>query len=223
MDEFAPPLPPAVTSVLDAASLAYLATVEDGLPHLSLMNFSHVTTEPELGPVLVMTTRRDTKKFRALEKTPQVAVLIHDFNVGGGGGGARAGGGGDSEGAAATAAAGAAGTAAAGGGTLSITVYGDAVIATGPAAERLRAAHLARNPRYPQFIVGDHIAVLAIVPSLARMCNVADVVTTWSRPARSASVGGGGGCSEPPSPVVAAAAAEAAAAAAATGPSRSAL
>lgn len=175
-DEYAPPLPLQVTHVLERASLAYLATVEDGLPHLSLMSYTHVD-DADLGPVLVMTTRRDTKKYRALFTTPAVAVLIHDFD------GVRAD---DCDSKSADLPS----------GSLSITVYGDALIADGEVAERLRSAHLLRNPRYPQFITGDGIAVIAVRPTLARMCNVQDVVTTWAnpkgRPLRSSSIGSAG-------------------------------
>ena len=171
MDEYAPPLPLEVISVLSRASLAYLATVEDGLPHLSLMSYTH-TEDPELGPVLVLTTRKDTKKFRALQTTSSVAVLIHDFDS------VRRDG--ETQDAIAP-------------GSLSVTVYGETSVTNGEVAERLRAVHLARNPKYPQFICGDNIAVIAVRPTLARMCNIQDVVTTWSnpkgRPLRSSSFG----------------------------------
>lgn len=187
-DDYAPPLPPAVTAVLERASLAYLATVEEGLPHLSLMSYTHADDE-ELGPVLVMTTRRDTKKYRALCATPSVAVLIHDFD------GVRRAPAGAEPGAGAGTGSGSSG--GSGGGTLAVTVYGEALLVDGPTAERLRSAHLARNGAYPQFIVGEGIAVVAVRPTLARMCDVRDAVTTWAnprgRPLRSSSVGSAGG------------------------------
>jgi hypothetical protein len=55
-EEFAPPLPAAISNVLRATSLCYLATCEDNEPHLSLMNFSF-SEDAELGGVLIMSTR----------------------------------------------------------------------------------------------------------------------------------------------------------------------
>ena len=182
-DDYAPPLPPAVTHVLERTSLAYMATVEEGLPHLSLMSFTHYE-DPDLGPVLILTTRRETKKFRALQHTPSVAILIHDFD-----GARQPTNTSDCN----------TGSSNSNCGSLSITVNGNAIIAEGEVAERLRAAHLARNPRYPQFITGPDIAVIAVRPTMARMCNIQDQVCTWSnpkgRPLRSSSFGSVGDAS----------------------------
>ena len=154
----------ALTRVLDVAEHAYLATVEGGAPHLSLMRYTFQDL-PELGHVLILTTRRDTKKFAALIAQPKVAVLIHDFQAG------------SHE-----------------TGTLSITVYGNAVEMHGEVAERLRAAHVARNPHYEQFIIGDNIAVISVQVTLARMCTVGDIVETWEHPrARGTSLESAGG------------------------------
>lgn len=73
--EYSPPLPSGLLEVLEKAQLAYLATVEEGLPHLSLMRFTSLT-DPALGHVLVLTTRRDTRKYRALIRQPQVSVSL---------------------------------------------------------------------------------------------------------------------------------------------------
>lgn len=173
--EFRPPLPTRVTDVLARTTLAYLATVEDGAPHLSLMSYTWTDAVDALGPVLVLSTRRATKKFRALTTTPAVAVLVHDYD------GVRRGG---------------ADGAPAGGGTASVTLYGDAVVlAGGKEEDALRAAHLAANSAYAQFIEGDDIALFYLRPTLARICDIADRVTTW-RPAASSDGGGGGGASD---------------------------
>lgn len=153
------------------AELAYLATVESGKPHLSLMRFS-LLPEPELGgAVLVLTTRRDTRKFEALLQSSDVAVLIHDIDrvasphL-------------EGEGGPSAAAAGEGATAA---GPLSITLYGRAVICEGALGERLRARHLARNQAYAQFIDGPGIAVVAVQLTLARACNLRDHVSVaWA-------------------------------------------
>jgi hypothetical protein len=52
-------------------------------------------------------------------------------------------------------------------------------MASGNKAEHYRSAHLKHNPDYPQFIVGDDIAILCIHVTSARICNVYDQVTKW--------------------------------------------
>ena len=47
-------------------------------------------------------------------------------------------------------------------------------------ADRYRQAHLKNNPDYPQFIVGRHIAILAICVVSARICNINDEVIKWT-------------------------------------------
>ena len=74
--EYSPPLPSGLLEVLEKAQLAYLATVEEGLPHLSLMRFTSLT-DLALGHVLVLTTRRDTRKYRALIRQPQVSFFLY--------------------------------------------------------------------------------------------------------------------------------------------------
>jgi hypothetical protein len=152
--EYVPPLPEVITRVLGRTRLAYLATCEEASPHLSLMNYSWLTDDEALGGGIVMTTRRDTKKFAALVANPKVALLVHDFKEG------------------------ARGVV----GTCSITLYGNCVVQSGEAAERLRLVHLASNPEYANFIAGEGIAVLWLQPTLARLVDLTDTVSTWAAP-----------------------------------------
>ena len=55
--------------------LCFLATQNDGEPHLSLMNFTYYQEEE----IIILCTRRNTKKFTQILNNPKVAVLIHDF------------------------------------------------------------------------------------------------------------------------------------------------
>ncbi len=55
--------------------LCFLATQQEGEPHLSLMNFTYYQEED----IVIICTRRNTKKFAQLYRNPKVAVLIHDF------------------------------------------------------------------------------------------------------------------------------------------------
>ena len=116
----------------------------------------------------MMSTRTDTKKYEALLKNPKVAILIHDFdckriqkraedehN--------------ETDGAPPSS------------GTFSVTIYGEITVATGDRAESLRSKHLSINPDYVQFIRGEDRAVLVIQPNFARLCNIQDNVSQWSR------------------------------------------
>ena len=142
-----PPLPTVIVDVLNSANLCYLATSEDNIPHLSLMNFS-VVDEQDIGCAIVLSTRRDTKKFAAIISNPRVAVLVHDFV-------------GDH-------------------GTASVTINGTMHVTEGEQEERCRAAHLAKNAKMAQFIVGEQVAILVVTPQSARICNIQDKVTYWA-------------------------------------------
>ena len=114
------------------------------------------------GEVVIMTTRKNTKKFTMLEKQNGVALLIHDFpqfdkedadGMKGGGGG----------------------------GVHSITMNGRCtIVEEGEKADSYRAKHLEHNPDYPQFIVGPDIVVLCVQVTSARICNINDEVIKWS-------------------------------------------
>lgn len=164
VESYRPPLPEKILSVLDSSSLAYLSTIEPpgNTPHLSLMTVTYVGDASLGGPLLVMTTRRDTLKWKAMVENPRVAVLVHDFahlrGVGGSDVSAPAG-------------------------SVAITLYGTASMPTGSEADALRAAHLARNPSSAHFISDSRYAVVVIVPTLASFCNFRDEVTTWTSPA----------------------------------------
>jgi general stress protein 26 len=165
-----PPFPPIIRQMLSSCRLAYLSTVEEDSSHLSLMRFTYINDATD-GEVIIMTTRRKTKKFNMLQKQNGVALLIHDFPqfkkmtegeedkegevVGDGNGD--------------------------GDGVHSITLNGQCVILQdGERAEMYRAKHLEHNPDYPQFIVGEDISVLCVNITSARICNINDQVTRWS-------------------------------------------
>jgi len=66
--------------------------------------------------------------------------------------------------------------------TCSVTVYGVVRIVEDPAKEEhYRGIHLASNPKYHNFIVGDDIAVLLVDVEAARICNIHDRVSQWNR------------------------------------------
>lgn len=138
--------------MLRKCRLAYMSTVdsENESSHLSLMRFTYLVDDDD-GEVVILTTRKDTKKFKMLTKQKGIALLVHDF-------------GGEGEGE----------------GLYSITMNGECNIVEGEKAEKYRAAHLKHNPDYPQFIVGKDIAVLCIIITTASICNIDDKVEKWS-------------------------------------------
>ena len=73
--EYYPPLPNSVVSLLNASRLCHLGTQNNNDPHLSLMNFTYYQEEE----ILILTTRKDTKKYKHMVNCNKVAVLIHDF------------------------------------------------------------------------------------------------------------------------------------------------
>ena len=164
-----PPLPAEVIAILEATRLCHLSTNSSEGAHLSLMNFTYVQDEE----LIIMSTRRDTRKFQLLQDSSQVSLLIHDFNSPATFG--RAAEIKESEGGAGR------GTYSeeAETGTYSITLSGNAQIETGERAERLRKLHLAANPDYVQFIAADGIAVFTVAIQHARMCNIQDKVKEW--------------------------------------------
>lgn len=76
-----PPFPTEIQNLLRSSSLCYLSTAcvkpddVDAQPHLSLMNFTYFQKEE----LIIMTTRRDTRKLTNLIVNPSIALLLHDF------------------------------------------------------------------------------------------------------------------------------------------------
>jgi len=142
--------------MLSSCRLSYLSTVDGDSAHLSLMRFTYMWDDDMDQEIIVMSTQRRTKKFEMLRRQRGVALLVHDFPQHGSGGGGE-------------------------GGVYSITLNGDCtIVEEGERSTRYRAAHLEHNPDYPQFIVGDDIAMLCINATEARICNINDQVTRWN-------------------------------------------
>ena len=146
-----PPLPDAIVQLLKASRLCFLATQAEGEPHLSLMNFTYYQKEE----VIIMCTRRNTKKFEQMTSSNSVAVLIHDFpHLSEGQSGHNK--------------------------TMSVTLSGVSEVCSASEEAKFRELHLKNNPDYSQFIVGEDIAVILIKVDRARMCDIKDRVIQWS-------------------------------------------
>jgi len=178
-----PPFPKILQDALLACTLAYLSTVDHNTSHLSLMRFTYLAngsysdSNDNVGndkDVIILSTNRHTKKYEMLQKQNGFALLVHDFrgvdhdgekydivddkdiddnNID------------DSSQR----------------GLYSITLNGNCrIVEEGMECERYRKAHLKHNPDYPQFIVGNDIAILCVTVTSARICNIKDHVTKWS-------------------------------------------
>ena len=148
--EYYPPLPDPVVTLLMASRLCFLATQTTNDPHLSLMNFTYYQPEE----ILIMTTRKNTKKYEQMVTNKQVAVLIHDFpNL-------------DID------------KNKTDGNTVSITLNGtSSIIHNQDIATKYRNIHLEKNPDYTQFIEGNEVIIIRI--EKARICDIKDRVTHW--------------------------------------------
>ena len=108
--------------------------------------------------VIVMSTRRLTKKFANLQRNKRVSLLLTDFQDQGRGAHAATG-------------------------TISVTIEGAlSITPKGSEAEaQFRALHLEHNEGYEQFITGRDIAIVVVKVLSARICDVQDNVRHWSR------------------------------------------
>ena len=161
-DEIFPPLPEEITQTLSTTRMCFLATHDDGEPHLSTMRFTYFQKDE----VIILTTRRKTKKYSQIMKNSKVALLVHDFShtdghdnhvdhVGNNG--------------------------TNGIQKFSITLNGQVYDTEGSKDEETyRQHHLSNNKGYEQFIVGKDIAVLAVRIEKARICDINDKVKHWN-------------------------------------------
>ena len=149
-----PPMPKIIVDILNASRLAFLATTQDDSPHLSLMNFTYYQQEESI----IISTRRDTKKFKQIQENPKIALLIHDFpHLDGSESDENCG------------------------KSFSITMNGTAQIidADDILDAKYRQIHQENNPDYRQFIVGKCIAIIVLRIERARCCDINDKVSYW--------------------------------------------
>jgi hypothetical protein len=168
--------------MLSKCRLAYLSTVDMITTeanvmlssHLSLMRFTYLKDDEHGdGDVIIMSTNRKTKKYDILLRHKQVALLVHDFyqfdeDTNSSVIQRSDGESGDNVNVITS--------------TCSITLNGECHILfdQDEKCRRYREAHLRNNPDYPQFIVGEDIAILYLAVTSARICNVYDQVMKWS-------------------------------------------
>lgn len=163
--DYVPPLPKPVASALERSCLCFLATAgAANEPHLSLMRFTYTAgLEDECSEVLIISTRRNTKKYELIASNQSVALLVHDFDA-------------EHSNDASNYR-----SLQEGRTKYSITLNGIVKEQSGDLAERYRAIHLAANEAYSQFIVGDDIAIITVNLHCARVCDVNDRVSHFAK------------------------------------------
>ncbi|KAK4189791.1 hypothetical protein QBC35DRAFT_379501 [Podospora australis] len=74
-------LPVQVVQCLENARFLHLATCDNNIPHVSLMNYTYLPSSPYSSgsPVIVMTTNPASKKMNNLAANPNVSLLVHDW------------------------------------------------------------------------------------------------------------------------------------------------
>ncbi|KAF6222982.1 hypothetical protein HO133_001033 [Letharia lupina] len=73
-------LPSEVEACLKNARFLHLATCDAMFPHISLMNYTYLSSTPfNSNPVIIMTTNPSSKKTLNLINNPRVSILVHDW------------------------------------------------------------------------------------------------------------------------------------------------
>lgn len=74
--------PDTVRQLLKNSSFLHLATCEDNIPHVSLMNYTFIEGSTDYSSdkdLILITTPTKTKKFQNLESNNKCSILIHDW------------------------------------------------------------------------------------------------------------------------------------------------
>lgn len=71
-------LPDSVTSLLKSKRFLHLATCNDNVPHVSLMNYTYYK-KAENEHYIIMSTPKNTDKYNNMLANPQVSILVHDW------------------------------------------------------------------------------------------------------------------------------------------------
>lgn len=71
------PLPDNVVELLKSKHFLHLATCHNNVPHVSLMNY--VYHQEDGTHYIIMSTPKDTTKYKNLAANPRVSLLVHDW------------------------------------------------------------------------------------------------------------------------------------------------
>ncbi|CUM64646.1 uncharacterized protein PRCAT00002255001 [Priceomyces carsonii] len=72
-------LPDSVTSLLKSTRFVHLATCQNNIPHVTLMNYTYYNKPSEGQSYIIITTPRDTIKYENILANPNVSLLVHDW------------------------------------------------------------------------------------------------------------------------------------------------
>lgn len=129
--------------LLEIKPVCALATCGDKQPLVSLMLFTYLREER----VVILTTRKNTFKYKNLVSNPQVSLLLYnDRNIPG------------EE-------------------PFSVTVLGEAIVLDGDDELAYKNRHYLKYPGMGQFITGDDVATIAVAVKQIYLTDNQDQVT----------------------------------------------
>lgn len=70
-------LPESVTSLLKSTRFVHLATCQNNIPHVSLMNYTYYRDSET--DYIIITTPKNTTKYENILANPNVSLLVHDW------------------------------------------------------------------------------------------------------------------------------------------------
>ncbi|KAH3664094.1 hypothetical protein OGAPHI_004808 [Ogataea philodendri] len=80
-------IPDSIVHLLKSANFIHLGTCSNNVPHVSLMNFTLITPEDKYNGqpgddyYLLISTPKDTQKYKNLSVNPQCSILVHDWTT----------------------------------------------------------------------------------------------------------------------------------------------
>lgn len=134
-----------IIELLQGEKVCYLATCKDNEPYLSLMNF----TFDEESQRVILSSRRNSKKFKNILNNREVSLLLHNDNPG---------------------------TALED--IISVTINGKAYEEKDDQKDYYQKLHATKHNDRHQFIIGDEIAILSVSIDKINTSDIHDQVTT---------------------------------------------
>lgn len=135
-----------IIELLKGEKVCYLATCNGNEPYLSLMNF----TFDEESQRVILSSRRNSKKFKNIMINREVSLLIHNDNPG---------------------------TALED--IISVTINGKAYEEKDDKKDYYQKLHAKKHSDRHQFIIGDDIVILSVSIDKIHSSDIYDRVSTW--------------------------------------------
>jgi len=166
-------LPPEVVTLLKTSRYLHLGTADNNaIPSVSLMNYTFLSSQDP--PLIILTTRTNTKKFSNVSVNPNVSLLVHGF------GSHRQLNYDHSKGSALNEFLVNLNQSACE--SISATLNGKATVLQGPQAEAYKEQHIANNPAEAQtFIENPDVVVILVQITDCIVSDQQDRVERWGK------------------------------------------